>query len=700
MGKASRRKLDPVADRGASASAGASRRSPRRPLPVGFGGVLWPAAIVLVGVLLFANSFAVPFLFDDYFEITKNPSVQALQPLHTYLTRLRGLTALTFALNIRWGGAEPGSFHLVNIAIHLLNALLVYALVLVTLRLPRFAGRYGARATTLAGLVALVFVAHPLQTMAVSYIVQRAESLAAMFYLLTVLAFVAAVRLDTPARRGVALAAAGASGLLGVLCKETVASVPLAVALYWACFLSSGTRLTWRRRLLAAGLLAVPLVVALFLARQYLLPQAVDPSGPRSWLFIPSAGFGAGISAWDYLLTQFGVVLWYLKLFVLPVGQVFDYGWPLADSLWRADVLLPLAALLAIAACGGLAFRRYPLATFCIGWLFITLAPTSSFVPLRDAAFEQRMYLPIVGLAWLLVVGGYDLCAPLAARCGWRLDSLRGAALGGLLLWVAGLSLATVARNAVFSDALRLAEDTAAKVPQHWRAFSQLGDALLDRQRADDAIAAYETALRLNPQQGAARVSLGSQYVRRRQWDEAARVLEPAAAMQEISVVAAASLQLASVYQGRGDLTSAEHALVRAGQLQPKWATVNRQLAALYARQRRWAEAAQRYQQAIDASPQQRAALSPPAAEAYLQAALAPEVPPAVALRQLDAALALQPGLPRAREWQVVLAARGGDWARAASELATLARERPSDAWVVESQRRVAARQPLEPPPG
>ncbi|MEO8605692.1 MAG: tetratricopeptide repeat protein [bacterium] len=696
MGKASRRKVDAPLDR--PAAAGPRRAATSPSLPGGLGVWLWPAGVVLVGALLFANSFAVPFLFDDYFEITKNASVQVLQPLHTYFTRLRGLTALTFALNVRWGGAEPGSFHLVNVAIHLLNALLVYVLVLVTLRLPTFAGRYRERAPMLAGLVALVFVAHPLQTMAVSYIVQRAESLAATFYLLTVLAFVAAATRVEPAQRAAALVVAGVSGLLGVLCKETVASAPLAVALYWVCFLSGGVRLSWRRGALAAGLLAVPLVVGLVLARQYLLPEAIDPSVPRSWLFIPSAGFGAGISAWDYFLTQFGVVLWYLKLFILPTGQVFDYGWPLVDGLWRADVVLPLLALLAIAATGVLAFRRYALASFCIGWCFLTLAPTSSFVPLRDAAFEQRMYLPIVALAWLLVVGGYDVCVRLASRFHWRLDDVRRGALALLLVWVAGLGVATVVRNSVFADSLRLAQDTAAKVPRHWRAFSQLGDAFLDRKRVDEAIAAYETSLQLNPGQGAARVSLGSQYVQRKQYDDAARVLEPAAAMQEESVVAAAALQLASVYQARGDLPSAEQALLRAGRIRPQWGVVNRQLAALYSRQKRWAEAAQRYQKAIDTNPQQRAALSPPAAQAYLQAALAADVAPAVAQRQLAAALALQPGLTAARQWQAVLAARTFDWRRAEATLATLARERPNDAWVVESRRRVAEREPLSPP--
>jgi len=690
MGKASRRKDSTVAPAPAAAA--------RRAAPISIAALLWPLGIAALGAVVFANSFNVPFLFDDYFEITKNPSVQSLQPLLSYVTRLRGLTALSFALNVRWGGPETGSFHLVNIAIHLCNALLVYILVLTTLRLPHFAGRYRERAVPLAGLVGLIFVAHPLQTMAVSYIVQRAESLAALFYLLALLGFIAAATQQAAPRRVAGLALALGSGLLGVLCKETVASVPLAVALYWACFLSGGVQLSRRRQLLAIALLAIPLVVGLFLARDYILPQA-DDNHVRSWLFIPSAGFGAGLSPWQYLLTQFGVVCWYVKLFFLPTGQVFDYGWPFVDGAWRFDVLAPLAVLLALAAAGVLAFRRYALASFCIGWFFITLAPTSSFVPLRDAAFEQRMYLPLIGLAWLLVVGGYDLCALLARRTATDLARLRSAGLIVLLVWIGGLAVATIARNSVFSDSLRLAEDTAAKAPYHWRAFSQLGDALLDRQRGDDAIAAYETSLRLNPEQGAARVSLGGLYVQRKRYDDAARVLEPAMHVQEESVIAGAALQLASVYQARGDLAAAEQALLRAGTLRPQWAPVHRQLAGIYAHQGRWADAAQRYQQAIDVSPKQRGTLSAPASQAYLQAALAADVPAATALTYLDAALKLAPGMASAQQWQIVMAARAGDWTRAESMAAALARAQPDNAWLQETQQRVAAQQLPDPPP-
>jgi tetratricopeptide (TPR) repeat protein len=706
MGKAARRKQEPpaAATRTSAAQAPAPRRARSSGQPSWWPAVIGPACIVALGWLFFANSFAIPFLFDDYFEIQANPTVQQLAPLGSYFTRSRGLTALSFALNVRQGGMNAWGFHFVNVVIHVANALLVYILVLSTLRLPVFAGRYTPRARILATLVALVFVAHPLQTMAASYIVQRAESLASFFYLSTLLG--AAGALTATGRRRIGLAAlALLAAVLGVLSKEIVATVPVAVALYWFCFLRSQGGGSPRRWLALVALLVVPVGLGLLLARDYLMPAMgpIDPlAGPRAWLFIPTAGFQVeGIGSWQYLITQFGVIAWYLRLFFIPAGQVFDYGWPFADTLWRADVLLPLALLLGLLVAAVLSYRRYRLATFCLGWVFITLAPTSSFIPLRDAAFEHRMYLPIIGLAWLVIVGGYDLLAAVAARSGqaprrlWRAAAI---AAGG---WIAVLGIATMQRNAVFADTFRFAEDNARKAPQHWRAQYQYGEALMKKNQPEDAIAAYEEAIRLNPNQGSARVSLGSIYLQRHRYEDAERVLEPAARLSEESVVAAANQNLAVVYQVRGDLDRAEEALLRSIELKPQWTATQRQLAGVYARKEFWMPAARYYNDALRANPRLKSQIAGPAAVANFKAGiqLASERKWEGALKLLNQALDYDPSLWRARGYIAYVAVAQGDWSRAASELHRIEREHPGDPWTAESLERVGDGLSIVPPP-
>jgi Flp pilus assembly protein TadD len=705
MGRAARRKQhEGTGAPGAVAPAPRRVPAPRSGTPDWLGALVGPACIAVVGWLVFANSFAIPFLFDDYFEIEKNPTVQQLAPLPSYFTRSRGLTALSLALNVRQGGMDVWGFHFVNVGIHVANALLVYALVLWTLRLPVFAGRYAPRARVLATLVALVFVAHPLQTMAASYIVQRAESLASCFYLVTVLCAARALIASGARRVGLA-AGALVAAVLGVLSKEIVATVPVAVALYWLCFLRSGAAGGRRRWLVLAALLILPVGLGLLLARDYLIPAMgpVDPlAGPRAWLFIPSAGFRVeGVGSWQYLITQFGVITWYLRLFAVPAGQVFDYGWPFADTLWRADVLLPLLVLLALLAAAVLAYRRYRLATFCIGWVFITLAPSSSIIPLRDAAFEHRMYLPIIGLAWLVITGGADLLGLAAARLGRPPRTAWRAGVAVAALWIAVLGIATMQRNAVFADAFRFAEDNARKAPQHWRAQYLYGDALAKKGQIDDAIAAYEEAIRLNPDQGSARIALGSIYLQRRRYDDAERVLEPATRQPEESVVAAAQQNLAVVYQVRGDLDRAEEALLRALELKPQWTSVQRQLAALYARKEFWLPAARYYNDALKANPRLQSQIAKPAAVANFKAGiqLADERQFDWALALFDQALQLDPSLWRARGYIAYVAVMRGDFARAERELLRIDRDHPGDPWTAESLQRARDGLPFVPPP-
>jgi Flp pilus assembly protein TadD len=703
MSKAQRRKSErravsappPVRRSGAVAATGAD---PVRAL-------LAPMLIAVVVLALYASSFAIPFLFDDFFEITDNPGVKAIEPALAYLRRSRGIPAFTLALNYRWGGFDVWGYHLVNVAVHFLNGLLVYALVRRTLDLPTLRQRYGRHAGVLATFVALVFVAHPLQTMTASYIVQRSEGLAASFYLVAILFFSRAATGTTPARRAALYALAALAGLLGVASKESVATLPVAALAYSVCFLADRSRRPRRLgRLAVAAALVLPLAYAVWLSLPYLLPppELVAPDVPRTWMYIPTAGFKVGgVSSLQYLLTQFGVVVWYLRLAVLPTHQCFDYGWPLVDSPWRADVLLPLGVLLALLVIAVIAYRRYRLATFCILWILITLAPTSSVVPLRDAAFEQRMYLPLIGFAWLAIVGGYDLLAWAATNRRRDPQPLWRAGAAAAAVWIALLGAATVHRNAVFADPLRLAADTAAKAPDNWRAQYAFGDALVQHQRGDEAIQPLENAIRLDPRQGAPRVQLGSLYVQRHQLDDAERVLTPAISLLEESVVAAAYLQLAAVNQARGAFDQATLDLREALALKPDWAPARRQLAAIYMRQSMWFNAAVEYRTMVQLNPQLAAAVAPDAARASYQAGVALQQSGRLTASEsmLRAALKYRSDWPAAQHYLAYVLAARGDWPGAEAALRQAAAAAPADTAISDNLRRAQAHEPLAEPP-
>ncbi|MGH7788366.1 MAG: tetratricopeptide repeat protein, partial [Candidatus Binatia bacterium] len=455
-----------------------------------------------------------------------------------------------------------------------------------------------------------------------------------------------------------------------------------------------------------AAMLVLPLGYGVILASPYLFPNSETLVGavPRAWLYIPTAGFqaeGVGVDWRSYLFTQFKVILWYVRLFALPTAQCFDYGWPFVDGPWRVDVLGPLAVLLAAVGVGIYAFWRYRLATFCIGWFFITLAPSSSVVPLRDAAFEQRMYLPIVGLAWLIIVGGYDLLGRLAERVDRPARGLWQAAGALAVVWIGLLGVATLMRNEVMADPLLLAADSVAKSPDNWRAQYAYGDALSQQKRLDEAMTALEASIALDPKQGSPRVLLSSLYVAQRRYDDAERVLIPATALLEDSVVAAAYQQLGTVYQAREEYERAEEALQLAVKYKPKWWSLQRQLAALYARQGNWLMAARHYDQALRLNPERAQTLAPTAARANYNAALGmlSRKQTGLALALLRRTLELQPEMTPARHRLAVLLAADGAWDEAQTHMQRVARAQPGDPLVQENLRRAGAHEPLRAPP-
>jgi Flp pilus assembly protein TadD len=284
----------------------------------------------------------------------------------------RPLVNLSLAVNYAIGGLTPRGYRIGNLLIHLAAGLVLFGLVRRTLLLPKLAPRLGAHAIDIAFAVALLWTLHPLQTEVVNYIVERTESMMALCYLLTLYFSVR--------RWSVAAVIACAAGML---CKESMVTAPVMVLLVDRVLVFDSWRAAWEsRRRLYVGLAASWLVLA-----------GVLLSSPRS-----SAGFGSGVSPWTYLLNQAQMVAQYLKLSVWPRALVLDYGLP--QPLTLADVWLPslLVVALLVATVAALVYR--PMLGLLGAWFFITLSPTSSFVPIAtEVGAERRMYLPLVAIA-------------------------------------------------------------------------------------------------------------------------------------------------------------------------------------------------------------------------------------------------------------------------------------------------------------
>ncbi len=439
------------------------------------------AAILLVGALAYSNSFAVPFQFDDRVVLVGDPAITGF---HVSPASRRFLGDLSFAVSYRLFGDEPAGYHAVNLAIHLANALLVHWLVRLFWEAPSMRrSRLAGEAPTIALLAALLFVAHPLQTQAVTYVVQRYASLAATFFLLAACCY-ARSRL-TPAWR----ASTGwyalflASSAAAFWTKENAFVLPLAIALVELVFFSAPLR---RRLLLLSPFLAGAAAAAAWAVHAGVTLERLD-AATRVDTDLPRI---------EYLLTQLRVVATYLRLLLVPLGQNLDHDVTISRSLLDPPVLVALLVHVALLSAGLVAILRASRADaswrfvgFGVLWFYVASLVESSVIPIVDVMFEHRVYLPSAGV--------FAAAAVLLVRLRGVTGTPAWRAIVAVLL--VALSTLTFARNRVWRSDLALWSDAAAKSPNKARPLNNLGVAMFERGDARGAIALYERALRADP---------------------------------------------------------------------------------------------------------------------------------------------------------------------------------------------------------
>ncbi len=368
---------------------------------------------------------------DDWWRNLQLEDLRAIRGVHnpmddTPTIAMRPTFSLSLALTNVLLGHSPVAQHRVNVLIHILAALALFGLVRRTLQGPRFAALGAVHGDALAGVVALIWLVHPLQTESVTYVVQRAESLMGMFLLVAVYC---AVRASDSPRQGAWQAAAVVACALGAGSKQTAVFASLLVALYDFVFGAPGRR--WARPLLYA-LLAAPLFVVL------ISHGLVSSDGAMAARFDP-------VRYLSYALAQPAVVLHYLWLSVWPADLYLYVNTKTFAVGSLAGVVVPTVILVAVfVATGWAVYRRHWLG-FVGAWFFVTLGPTSSFFDVSDLIQEHRMYVPLASPVVAAVVAAGALLA--RATAGWNARARAALALGAAALVVAALGVRTHVRN-------------------------------------------------------------------------------------------------------------------------------------------------------------------------------------------------------------------------------------------------------------
>ncbi len=502
--------------------------------------VYWPYALGCVLALgaafeVYGPSLDGPFLFDDQYLPFSLPSFP-VDSLRAWIAGVRPLLMFSYWINYQLAGFQTPSYHAFNVIFHAMNSVLVF---FIARKVLEFAEVERARRDVLAVFAGALFLLHPVNSESVGYVASRSENLSLLFFFgaFALYLYGRTAEITWPRAAAVLILLAAA-----VLTKEHTAALPALLLLtdyFWTSpFSLAGIRRNWR--------LYVPAAAGVVAAGLYLAPLLRHAS---------TAGFGMKDFTWyQYFFTQCRAFWVYIRLFVFPAGLNVDYDFPISRTILDHGAIVGLAAILVTAGAAFYFRRRYPLAAYGFFAFLILMAPTSSFVPIKDPLAERRLYLSMIGLLFIALefLRRVDVRQP-----KWM------AALAGLLV-IAGAM--THNRNFVWSDKVVLWEDTVTKSPNSGRVQFQLAQAYYESGACAKALPHYARAAELNATDDTVFTDWALAYDCLNQPDQAVAKIQHALALKP---TAHGYSQLGMIYGKNGKSAEALEALARAEKINP-----------------------------------------------------------------------------------------------------------------------------------
>ena len=437
--------------------------------------------IVMIGVICYSSSFDASFNFDDLPSIVKNKTIKNLwDPIAIWNSSpTRFVAYLSFAVNYHFHGLTLFGYHFFNLLIHLSATLVLYWFIRLLFFTPELKdhplNRY---AKNIALTTSLLFVCHPVQTQAVTYIVQRITSMASFFYIFSLALFIKGRLNIIQGKPYLSFYVYSIlATLLAMFTKEISVTLPICILVIEYFFFSPSPKKMFRGfACLWPMLLTLPVVpLTHILSRKAMIEHVGMLSETDT------------ISRLDYLLTQINVLRSYLGLLFAPVNQSIDYNYPISRHLFEPSTLLSLLLLLFLLALAFILFRKFRPVSFGIAWFFLTLMVESSLIPIRDVIFEHRLYLPSAGI----FLASSVLIIHLLGHRRTILFLL-------FTLIISILSLATINRNIIWKEQVLIWNDAAIKAPDKSRVYLNRGVGYSSLNKIDLAMRDYDLATKMD----------------------------------------------------------------------------------------------------------------------------------------------------------------------------------------------------------
>jgi protein O-mannosyl-transferase len=516
--------------------------------------------LIIVGTIIYSNTFHGTFAFDDYRNIKDNEDIKN-NSIYTQFNRQRYIAFVSFAINYYYNEYDSFGYHIVNITIHIINAFLVY-LVIQKLLLILQSQNNATYRREIPLLAALLFLVHPLQTQAVSYIVQRMTSLVALFVLLSIYYYLK-FRASKD-KEYLALILSFFAALLAYKTKENAATLPLMIIAI-ELILFRAQKITRARiaYILPFFIMIIVIPLSLINVDQPLANVLGEMSKASQETQI--------ITRTQYFLTESKAITTYVRLLILPINQSLDYHMALSKSVFEPATLLSLCFLTAFLILAVVLAKKQPFLSLGILWFFIFLAVESSIIPIKDVIFEHRVYLPSVGFIAAVVYALFLL----EDRLHWHKFAFLI-----LAACIITLSVAAYMRNQLYKNEMLLWEDAAIKYPLNARAVGNYGVALANSGNYKEGAEVLKHAIQINPRDSSHWYSLAFCYKMMGEPDQAIapyqKALELAPQYQK------AAVDLSMIYISKHEFTKAWGIMTKARYYYPEHPYNNALIAQLY----------------------------------------------------------------------------------------------------------------------
>ncbi|MCD4730814.1 MAG: tetratricopeptide repeat protein, partial [Bacteroidales bacterium] len=455
----------------------------------------WPVLIIIsvLAIIIYSNTFNAPFQFDDTLQILKKSRVNNITDFFSISEWIdinkRPFAFFTFAINYHFGQYNVVGYHIVNVLIHILSAIIVFFLSKFIFTNTPIGKKLPDLNTNLFALfTALIFISHPIQTQGVTYIIQRMTSLSSMFYLLSVLCYAIGRKRQISIHKNIAIIfyfLTIISGIFSLLSKQIAVTIPFAIILFEFFFIRNKQGKLFKKYLtISLTLLFTGTLIILFSG---LLPAETE-----------------NISRQEYFITQFRVIIKYFQLLIIPIGQNLDYYFPLSETLWAWKEIASLLSIITLIGSAIYFYKKFPIYSFGILWIIITLSVESSIIPIRDVIFEHRLYLPMFGFALIIS----SIVMKYIGKLSFNTSSLI------LITLIIIYSIFTYNRNKVWASQYSLWNDITQKSPEKPRPWYNLGKICLDEGKYNECMKYSKNSLDIDPTQTNAWYNIGLSFER------------------------------------------------------------------------------------------------------------------------------------------------------------------------------------------